>query len=383
MNGIRILAGLLVAACVLSAGRVAAEEQHAKPRIEVVFVLDTTSSMTNLIEAAKQKIWAIANTLTMTDPAPDIKMGLIGYRDRGDAYITKRTDLTLDLDAIHTELMGFAAQGGGDTPESVNEALNEAVTEMGWSADDAVYRVIFLVGDSPPHMDYDDDVKYADTCKLAAGAGIIINTIQCGTNANTTPIWEEIAKRAEGRAFRVEQSGNAVLASTPFDAKLTELSKELDATRVYYGDEKDRALQATRETREEKIYKDADEEALARRAVFNASISGAFNFAGLNELINDLAEGRVKLDEVKTEQLPESMQTMTPEERAEHVKQLADKRAELQKQIGDLAKQRQAFIEEQVRADAGDKETLDKVIYESVQEQAAKKGIDYDDGPAY
>jgi Mg-chelatase subunit ChlD len=383
MKGIWILADLVVIACVLSAGPLAAEEQQAKPRIEVVFVLDTTGSMSNLIAAAKQKIWAIANTLTMTEPAPEIKMGLIGYRDRGDAYLTKRTDLTLDLDAIHTELMGFAAQAGGDEPESVNQAVNEAVTQMSWSKDDEVYRVIFLVGDSPPHMDYEDDVKYHETCKLAAEAGIIINTIQCGNTSATTPIWEEIAKGAEGRAFRVEQSGNAILASTPFDAKLAELSKELDATRVYYGGEEELEAQRTREAREKDMYAKAAEEALARRAVFNASVSGAFNFAGLNELINDLAQGRVRLDELKTEKLPENMQKMTTDQRAEYVDQLAATRKALQEQIGEVAKKRQTFIEEQVRADDDGKQTLDKAIYDSVQEQAAKKGIEYDDGPAY
>ena len=46
----------------------------AKPRIEVVFVLDTTGSMGGLIEAAKQKIWAIANTLVSADKATDINL---------------------------------------------------------------------------------------------------------------------------------------------------------------------------------------------------------------------------------------------------------------------------------------------------------------------
>ena len=37
--------------------------QSAGPRIEVVFVLDTTGSMSGLIEGAKQKIWSIANAM--------------------------------------------------------------------------------------------------------------------------------------------------------------------------------------------------------------------------------------------------------------------------------------------------------------------------------
>ena len=78
-----------------------------QPKIEVVFVLDTTGSMSGLIAAAKEKIWSIANTLSTTKPSPEIKMGLLGYRDRGDDYITKQFELTSDLDAVYAFLMGF------------------------------------------------------------------------------------------------------------------------------------------------------------------------------------------------------------------------------------------------------------------------------------
>ena len=63
---------------------------HA-PRIEVAFVLDTTSSMTGLIEGAKRKIWTIARQMVSGRPTPAIKLGLIGYRDRGDEYVTGRS----------------------------------------------------------------------------------------------------------------------------------------------------------------------------------------------------------------------------------------------------------------------------------------------------
>src|SRR5712671_8239886 len=107
----------------------------SKPRIEVCFVLDTTGSMGGLIEGAKQKIWSIANEMISAQPTPELRLGLIGYRDRGDEYVVKSFDLTNDIDAVYADLRGFTAGGGGDTPESVNEALNEAATRMSWSAD--------------------------------------------------------------------------------------------------------------------------------------------------------------------------------------------------------------------------------------------------------
>ena len=91
--------------------------------------------MGGLIDAAKQKIWAISNQIAGGKPTPRLKIGLVAYRDRGDAYVTKVFDLTDDLDAIHGHLMSFRAEGGGDFPESVNQALNDAVTKIKWSKD--------------------------------------------------------------------------------------------------------------------------------------------------------------------------------------------------------------------------------------------------------
>ena len=72
----------------------------AHPRIEVAFVLDSTGSMAGLIEGAKRKIWSIVQELAAGQPQPEIRMGLVAYRDRGDAWVTRRFDLTPDLDAF-------------------------------------------------------------------------------------------------------------------------------------------------------------------------------------------------------------------------------------------------------------------------------------------
>ncbi len=139
----------------------------SKSKIDVVFVLDTTGSMSGLIHAAKEKIWAIANTIAKAEGSPAIRIGLVGYRDRGDQYVTIQTPLSIDLDSVYTKLMEYRADGGKDTPESVNEGLHRAVETMDWESGEDVYRVVFLVGDAPPHMDYDDDIKYAESCRLA------------------------------------------------------------------------------------------------------------------------------------------------------------------------------------------------------------------------
>ena len=205
-----LVTGLALASTVALASSSEAPPQKptkAKPQIEVCFVLDTTGSMTGLIEGAKQKIWSIANEMVSAKPTPEIRIGLVAYRDRGDEYVTKDFDLTNDIDSIYAQLQLFHAAGGGDTPESVNEALDDAVSKMSWSTSKDVLKIIFLVGDAPPHMDYADGPKYPQVCKEAMKWDLIINTVQCGTLGETTPIWKEIAEMSEGTLQPREKTG--------------------------------------------------------------------------------------------------------------------------------------------------------------------------------
>src|ERR1051325_2348861 len=212
-----------------------ASKKPAKLRMEVCFVLDTTGSMSGLIEGAKQKIWSIANEMISARPTPDIRLGLVAYRDRGDEYVVKAFDLTNDIDAVYANLRSFAAAGGGDTPESVHEALNEAVTKMSWSGDRGVLKIIFLVGDAPPHMDYANAPKYPEVCQAAMKKDLIVNTVQCGAIAETAPVWREIAKLSEGSYVAIAQEGGMVAVATPMDAELAELNRKVGATLVAYG----------------------------------------------------------------------------------------------------------------------------------------------------
>src|SRR4051812_39795424 len=104
-----------------------ASPAHARPTVEVAFVLDTTGSMGALIEGAKRKIWSIATAILDSNPDADIRMGLVAYRDIGDDYVTRTFDLTTDIQDLYAHLLETRARGGGDWPESVNEALDVAV----------------------------------------------------------------------------------------------------------------------------------------------------------------------------------------------------------------------------------------------------------------
>ncbi len=345
----------------------------AKPKVEVCFVLDTTGSMSGLIEGAKQKIWSIANEIASARPAPDIRFGLIGYRDRGDEYVVKTFNLTNDLDAIYGQLQSFRADGGGDTPESVNEALDEAVNKLSWSADRGVLKVIFLVGDAPPHMDYPDGPKYPDICQAAAKKDLIINTIQCGNLAETTPIWREIAKRSEGSYAAIPQSGNMVAIATPMDAKLAELNRKIGTTLVAYGSAPERRSLRAKQAASEA----APATVSADRLSFNAKAGVAVQ--GEGELLDSLANGKVKLESIKKDQLPTELQKLNDKELKAEIEKQQKERVELKAEIQKLSRERDDFLaQEQKRLAAGGKvESFDQKVSDMIRSEAARKGIEY------
>jgi Mg-chelatase subunit ChlD len=348
-----------------------------RPRIDVVFALDTTGSMAGLIQAAKEKIWSIASSMAQGQPAPEIRIGLVAYRDRGDDYVTQMVNLSADLDSVYAKLMDFKADGGGDTPESVNQALSDAVNKMAWSADPKAYKVVFLVGDAPPHTDYPDDVKYGTTLELAKQRGIIVNAIQCGQLPGTQSDWKQIAMLGQGQYFQVGQSGSAVAVATPYDKKLADLSAKLDATRMYYGSGEEKAKTKVKQEATAKLQAEASVESRARRAAFNATKSGEANLIGDKELVDDVSKGRVDLSKIDHDKLPEPIQALPPAEQQAVIEGKAKERAELQKQIDELAQQRAAHIKQQLAKQGSVKDSLDEKLYGAVRSQAEKKGMSY------
>jgi hypothetical protein len=350
-------------------------------RIQAVFVLDTTGSMGGLIQAAKDKIWSIATTMASAQPAPEIEIGLVAYRDRGDAYVTRVVDLSTDLDSVYATLIDFEAGGGGDGPESVNAALYDAVHRVSWNQDHDTYRVVFLVGDAPAHMDYQDDVPYTQSLAVASARGIVVNTIRCGDVPDTEAQWRQIAALAQGEYFSVAQAGSAIAIATPFDEDLARLSRELDDTRLVYGDDAVKEKFAAKQSATDKLHALASEASLARRAAFNAMASGVKNLFGDNDLVADVAAGRVDLDDVAPEALPAALQPLAPAERQALVADQAKKRDEIQAEIKAIGVRRDAYLAEEVAKTEGAASSLDYRLYETVRAQAGKLGLDYAEAP--
>ncbi len=173
--------------------------------IDIAFVLDTTGSMSEEIEATKATVQKVALGLGQSDVR--VRIGMVTFKDRTDGEVTRLFPMTTDVARFGRDVSGLEAGGGGDTPESVNEGLHTALTRLEWSQD-AVARVAFLIGDAPPHLDYANDADYAVDMRAAAHRGIKLFTIAAsGMDDLGQAVWRQIAQYTGGTNMFVLRGG--------------------------------------------------------------------------------------------------------------------------------------------------------------------------------
>lgn len=180
------------------------------PRLDVVFLIDTTGSMGDEIDVVKGKLRDMITEIARGTPRPDVRFGLVAYKDRGDVYVTKPSPLTRDIDKIHDEIMALTASGGGDEPEDVQAALVEAIDHMNWDMTKGVARMMFLVGDAGPH-NYPGEPSMDQLAVRAEEKAIRVTSIGCsGLNAFAEASFRGISEKTGGRFDFLTYRGTAV-----------------------------------------------------------------------------------------------------------------------------------------------------------------------------
>ena len=315
-------------------------------RVDVVFAVDTTGSMSGLIEGAKRTVWSIASHIREVDANADVHVGLVAYKDLGEVYVTKDFALSSDLDAMFAELSTYEASGGGDEPEDVDAALDDAVHKMAWRQD--AKKMIFLVGDAPP-ASRGEVPTFDVSARDAATKGIRINTIRCGTAENTKQVWQQIAALSNGEFSSIQQNGGVQQIATPFDDKMAELSGKIDATQVIYGDT------ATRGAYEGKMAAAAAAPAPAKadRAAYYSKPGAAGGARDSADVVTSIASGAMSVDSLDESKLPTSMHGKSKPEIAADISAKAKQREEAQTELAKVAAQRAEYLEAHSK-EAGD-----------------------------
>lgn len=191
--------------------------------LDVLFLIDATGSMSDEIERLKANMTSVAEQVAELPGDPHVRFAMTVYRDRGDSYVTKTFDFTDDVGSFTGALAEVVADGGGDTPESLGAALQEALTVPAWREGDAV-KLVFLVADAPPHLPgdpgYADEPDYADGVRAAARAGVkILPIASSGLDAQGEYVFRQLAQVTMGRLVFLTYGadGSSPGTSTPLD----------------------------------------------------------------------------------------------------------------------------------------------------------------------
>jgi hypothetical protein len=168
--------------------------------VDVVFVVDTTNSMADDIDAVKSDMRQILAHLRERNP--DYRVGIVAYRDIYDDYLTRTFLVLTDDDArIEQEIAALTVGGGDDWREHVYAGINTALGQP-WRTEASQH--IILMGDAPPHDDYTNDPRTLEAVTARAQQAplaVHIHTIgiHCDDDCQQALDEEQAEAAAKGR----------------------------------------------------------------------------------------------------------------------------------------------------------------------------------------
>eukprot|EP00761_Pharyngomonas_kirbyi_P010850 gb/GECH01010873.1/.p1 GENE.gb/GECH01010873.1/~~gb/GECH01010873.1/.p1 ORF type:complete len:759 (+),score=129.85 gb/GECH01010873.1/:1-2277(+) len=128
-------------------------ESSSKISMDICFAMDCTGSMGLWIEAGKEKITKLVQSIEsmikdrFSDYETNIRVSFVGYRDHNDTNRIQKMPFTEDTDGVCRFVGTMDATGGGDAPEDITGAYQEAL-ELPWEAE---HRFLVHIADAPCH----------------------------------------------------------------------------------------------------------------------------------------------------------------------------------------------------------------------------------------
>ncbi|MFS4481461.1 hypothetical protein ACKGJY_00460 [Hyunsoonleella sp. 2307UL5-6] len=177
-------------------------------KIELAFMVDATGSMSDELEFLKNDLTDVINKVKNSNEGSTINTAAVFYRDHGDAYVTKRSDFSASIKTTSQFIKQQFANGGGDYPEAVDEALLETVNDLQWS-NTSKTRIAFLLLDAPPHDNIQVSANLENAIKASIKKGIkLIPIVASGIDKNTEFLMRYFAIATNGTyVFITDDSG--------------------------------------------------------------------------------------------------------------------------------------------------------------------------------
>ncbi|MCA9267432.1 MAG: VWA domain-containing protein [Planctomycetales bacterium] len=349
-----------------------AEAPAERPHIEMAILLDTSGSMSGLINQARTQLWKIVNEFAVAErdgARPDLRVALYEYGKStlpaSENFVRMIVPLTDDLDKVSEELFALETNGG---EEYCGAVIERAVNELDWSKGNRDLKCIFIAGNEPFTQ---GPVDYKKACHAAANSGITVSTIHCGDHEQgVQTAWADGAKLADGSYMSINQNEVVPDIAAPQDAQLATLNERLNKTYVAYGAKKAREEAQMRQTAQDANAAGANAAANAGRIAFKAS---ALYSNARWDLCDAYCQKQVKLEDLKPEDLPEELRKLKPDELKAHIEKMVAERTQLQEQIKSLADERGKYVADErkkLAADVGN--TLDAAVIEAARKQAVR-----------
>ncbi len=343
-----------------------------KSLVQIALLLDTSNSMDGLINQARSQLWEIVNELSSSEKGggnPTIEVGVYEYGnsrlESNDGYVRQVIGFSKDLDMVSEQLFSLTTNGG---QEYCGYVIKEAANNLKWDKHDDVYKVIFIAGNEPFTQ---GPVDFRTATALASKRGIFMNTIYCGRRQEGIATqWKAGADLSQGEYTNIDQFAPVVRIRTPQDDEITKLGMEINKTYIAYGSRGRKSL--ARQKMMDSSAAGAGAPVMAERAVSKASRQ--YSQAAW-DVVGALESGQLKEEELKKDQLPEEMRSMSKKERSEYIQKKREERKRIQEKINALNAERQKYIKEKEKTAKPGTEGLNKAVINAIRQQAQKKGF--------
>ena len=337
-------------------------------KMQLVLLLDTSSSMDGLIEQAKSQLWSTLVALSQTKKngnPPILEMALYEYGNSrlnaASGYVKQVIPFTSDMDAVSAALFEMSTSGG---EEYCGEVITQSLDDLAWEENSGAARIIFIAGNEG----FDQGTThFSNACAKSLEADVIVNTIFCGpcqTGINLH--WKKGAELTGGHYSCIDQNQATVYVATPFDDELATLDSRLSETYLAYGASGvARQRQQQLQDSNAKLYGKSN---TINRAAFKASSN--YNNSSW-DIVDAYAEDSTIVK--RSANLPSNLVGKSTKEVKQYVEQLTQQRKEIRDQIKTLNRQRDAFIMQVKSSTQTTGSNLEDAMLKAVYEQAAKK----------
>ena len=344
------------------------------PKIQVAILLDTSSSMSGLIDQARAELWTMVNAMdgfSKNGQQSNIEIAIYEYGNSGldgeTGYLRQVTPFSGDLDAISEGLFSLTTNGGSEHAGQVIDAANQ---QLHWRVDDDTVRAIYIAGNESFEQ---GPTPFAEAIASAKERGIRVNTIYCGDeNQGRQEQWHEGARLGGGQYLAINHNHVKSYREAPQDAEIAQLGRALNDTYIYYGSGGEAAYENQR--RQDDNAASAGLGSVIQRSVSKSS--RAYNNYGW-DLVDATEQGRLELTEVDRETLPEGYRGLSARELHEKVEAESAKRKEIQSRLAELRSAREDFLATSGREAGARAATLDAAMISALQSQASELGFEF------